>query len=101
MELQVPHSICTPIPQKGILWYKEAGDKADIEAALQLVRSNITGSRGMSGSYPHARRDTAEAFGIILYGVFERKEQYYDLQQVGEYEVQVPESFILVQRVLC
>ncbi len=74
MELQVPHSICSQIPQKGILWNKETGDRADIEAAMQLVRSNITGNRGMSGSYPHARRDTDEAFGIILYGILERKE---------------------------
>jgi len=80
MELQVPHCICAQIPQKGILWGKETGDRADIEAALQLIRSNFTGSRGVSGSYPHARRDTPEAFGIFLYGLLERKEQYYDLQ---------------------
>ena len=34
-------------------------------------------------------------------GVPERKEQHNDLQQVWKYEVQVSESFVLVQGLLC
>lgn len=99
--MQVPHCVCSKIPEKGILWCKEVGNRTDTEATLQLVWSDFIRSRGMSRSYPHARRDTTQAFGIYLHGLPEWEEQHYDLQQVGQHEVQVSESFILVQGVLC
>ena len=39
----------------------------------------ITGSRGMSGSYTHAGEYTAESSSIKLYGISEREKQCADI----------------------
>ena len=58
-------------------------------------------SRSMPRSYPYVGNDTAEDECVRIHGVSERKKQSDDIPKMGKHEIQVQESAILVQRVLC
>ena len=55
----------------------------------------------MSGSYTYScvAATQNERFGI--YGVSERKECNNHISEMGKYEICIPKSRILVQRILC
>ena len=52
-------------------------------------------------SYPYAGGDPAEDKRVLVYGIFEGKEQPDDLPKMGQYEIQIQEPAILVQGLLC
>ena len=58
-------------------------------------------SRSMPRSYPYVGNDTAEDECVRIHGIFEREKQSDDIPKMGKHEIQVQESAILVQRVLC
>ena len=57
--------------------------------------------RSLSGSYPSVCRDTAEDYGIKVYGIPEREKQHNAVWAIRRAEIPVPEPWILVQRILC
>lgn len=79
MELQIPHSICTKVPQESILQGKEGRGRKNIENALRVEEDKDCRSGGVPGSRTYAVGDTAEGIGIGLYGVLEGEEQLNDL----------------------
>ena len=54
----------------------------------------------MPGSYTHTSKYPAQNERFGIYGIFERKERNVDILEMGEYEVCVPTSRILVQGIL-
>ena len=79
MELQVSHRIRTEVQEKDILRGEEAGDRSDVETAVQVERSEYIGGRSMPGSCAHACGDSAEDKHLELHGVPERQEQPDDI----------------------
>ena len=55
----------------------------------------------MSGSCSSACEYPAQNERCGIYGVSERKEQPDDIPKVGEHEVCIPQSRVLVQGILC
>jgi len=66
-----------------------------------MERSERAGSGSLSRSYSYAGGNTAENQRIGLHGVSEREKQFADIRSVEQHQIQVQESRILVQRVLC
>ena len=58
-------------------------------------------SRSMPRSYPYAVVDPAQEKCVRVHGISEREEQLDDLPKMGQHEIQVQESAILVQGLLC
>ena len=50
----------------------------------------------MSGSHTYVGEYTAQNERFGIYGIFEREEQPDDIPKMGEYEVCIPKSRILV-----
>ena len=55
----------------------------------------------MPRPYTFAGEYTAEIQCIGIHGVFEREKQSDDISEVGQHEICVPKSRILVQGILC
>ena len=73
MELQIPFSICTKIPQTSNIWKYKGGRRKDITRTLREKRNNDHRSRMLPGSCTYAGRDTAEIQCIRDHGIPERK----------------------------
>ena len=50
----------------------------------------------MPRSCTHAVGDTTKNERFRVYGIFEREKQFDDISKMGEYEIQISESRILV-----
>ncbi len=68
---------------------------------MQLERRKFTGSGSLPGSHPYPGRNPSENERIELYGISEGKEQFDNLRKMGEHEIQISKSSVLVQRILC
>lgn len=99
--MQIPYSVCTEISEEGIFWREAEGDRGNIEDIVQLETDKDYRGRNMPGPYTYAAGDTAKGGGIELYGVFEREKQLNDIRKISRTAVQVSESGILVQGILC
>ena len=69
MELQISRSVCAKVPAEGILQGEASGNRKDPAAAMRMERGKSNRSKSMSGPHSYVRRDTAEDFGIKLYGI--------------------------------
>ena len=68
---------------------------------MQLERDKYNIGGGMCRSCTYVDRNTTEILSIRNNGLFEGEEQFDNLREMGEFEVQVSEQRVLVQRVLC
>ena len=68
---------------------------------MSVERRGVDRGGNMPGPYPHAGEYSAQNERCGVYGVSERQEQLDDLPKMGQHEIQVQESAILVQRLLC
>ena len=100
MELQVSYGVCAEIQAKSVLRRKADGDRGNTSGVVPVERSRNHRSRSMPRSYSYVGKHPAQDECIRIYGVSERKEQPDDLPKMGQHEIQVQESAILVQRVL-
>ena len=100
MELQVSYRVCAEIQAKSVLRRKADGDRGNTSGVVPVERRRNHRSRSMPRSYSYVGKHPAQDECIRIYGVSERKEQPDDLPKMGQHEIQVQESAILVQRVL-
>ena len=101
MELQVSYSVCPQISTESILRRAQKGSAGNIKEVVGVEKRGDHRTRSMSGSYTYScvAATQNERFGI--YGVSERKECNNHISEMGKYEICIPKSRILVQRILC
>ena len=83
------YSICAEISAQSILWTETQRNRRDFKNTVQLEEGENCRGRGVPRSYPHAGRDTAEIFGLELYGVSEREKQPDAVREIPRAEIQV------------
>ena len=68
---------------------------------MPMERSRSDRGRDMSQSYTHVGKYPAQNERSRIHGIFEREKQLDDISEMGEHEVCISESRILVQGILC
>ena len=68
---------------------------------MPMERSRSDRGRDMSRSHTHVGKYPAQNERSRIHGIFEREQQLDDISEMGEHEVCISESRILVQGILC
>ena len=68
---------------------------------MPMERCRYNRRRNMPRPYTFIIKHTTENECIRIYGIFEGKEQPNDISKIWEYEICIPKSRVLVQRILC
>ena len=99
--LSVSHRIRTEVPQKRNLWAVEERQRRNTADLVQAKECGNTGGRGVHRPHTYAGEYSAVLKCSTVHGISRGKEQFDDLRQAREFEVQVWVEEFLVQRVVC
>ena len=99
--LSVSHRICTEVSQERNLWTVEKRHRRNTADIVQAKECGNTGGRGVHRPHTYAGEHSAVLKCSTVHGISQGKEQFDDLRQAREFEVQVWVEEFLVQRILC
>ena len=97
------HIVFAPKYRRKVMYGEKRKEIGEILRTLcdwKKIKIKDYRSRGVPRPHPHAVRDTTKGSCIKFHGVPQREKQSDDIREVSRAKVQVPESGVLVPRVL-
>ena len=101
MEIIESHNICTKISQAGNVWKNKSGYRANIAKVMRAKRSRNNRSSVMPISHSYDSEYSTQFKYNAIHRVSKREKQLDDIRSTCQHEVQIWESTLLMQRVLC